>query len=179
MVSFSADFNHTPRRLRVVFLDIDGVLNSSKFWQDISAETGSDAVTWTVQDIDPRAVALLNELAPAETTRIVVSSIWRRQGLRPVRELLERAGVQARVIGVTPDFHEDYARGREIASWLRDNGDLFGVFGGPAYVVLDDDFDAGIGHGTRFVKTDVAVGLTRAAVDQALAMFAHQEKEPE
>jgi hypothetical protein len=156
------------RRPRVVFLDIDGVLNSTAWWRD------REQVSWTDEQIDPRAVAILNEIAPQETTRIVVSSTWRLMGLDRVRNVLERVGVKARVVGVTPDLREDYARGKEIALWLRDNGGRIG-----AYVVIDDDHDAGIGHGPRFIKTDVRIGLTAEHVTQARAMFDRDEAEAE
>lgn len=149
-------------RPRVVFLDIDGVLNSTQWWHD------KPHVSWTDEQIDPRAVALLNEIAPPETTRIVVSSAWRLMGRENVTRVLENVGVLARVIGVTPDLVSlgDYRRGAEIAHWLRDNGKRIG-----SYVILDDDYDAGIGHGPRFVKTDVRHGLTAEHVAEARAIL--------
>ncbi len=148
--------------VRVIFLDIDGVLNSSKWWHD------KKHVSWTDEQIDPRAVALLNELAPPKTTRIVVSSTWRLMGLSRIRDVLESVGVKARVIGVTPDLVSlgDYRRGAEIAHWLSENGERI-----DSYVILDDDFDAGIGHAPRFVKTDVALGLTMEDVAKARAIL--------
>lgn len=156
------------RKLRLVFLDIDGVLNSSKWWQE------RQHVSWTDEQIDPRAVAILNLIALSDITRIVVSSTWRMMGLQNVRNVLERVGVQARVIGVTPDLWRtegDYRRGKEISKWLEENDrDRFG-----AYIVIDDDFDAGIGHAPRFIKTDVCVGLTHDHVSIAHGMFTRDE----
>lgn len=149
---------------RIVFLDIDGVLNSTAWWRE------SKTVPHVDSQIDPRAVALLNEIAPPETTRIVVSSTWRLMGFGPVSDVLRRVGVLARVIGVTEDLSEDYARGKEIAMWL----DKHGVRDA-AYVVLDDDFDAGLGHGDRFVRTDVRRGLTPEHVAKARAILDRSE----
>lgn len=154
-------------RPRVIFLDIDGVLNSTRWWRE------REYVSWTDEQIDPRAVAILNQIAPPEKTRIVVSSTWRLMGLDRVCDVLKRVGVLARVVGVTPDLWREpnNHRGIEIASWLHDHGRHIG-----AYVVIDDDGDAGIGHAPRFVRTDVSIGLTAEHVAQALAMFERDER---
>lgn len=152
---------------RIVFLDIDGVLNSSQWWRD------KDSVPWVDCQIDPRAVDLLNRIAPPETTRIVVSSAWRLMGRQSVTDVLRRVGVKARVVGVTPDLVRlgDCRRGTEIATWLAEHGERIS-----AYVVIDDDHDAGIGHERVFIKTDFAWGLTEEHVTMAREMFESVEK---
>lgn len=155
------------RRPRVCFLDIDGVLNSTKWWMD------RRHVEWINDEIDPRAVALLNQIAPAESTRIVVSSTWRLAGLEHVRGVLESVGVQARVVDVTPDLwaeNRTECRGKEISHWLQENSHRVG-----AYVVIDDDMDAGVGHAPRFIKTHVTIGLTEEHVSLAHKIFERDE----
>lgn len=156
------DMDETVLPQRIVFLDIDGVLNSIDWMHD------KKNVAHVDDQIDPRAVDLLNELAPPETTKIVVSSTWRLMGIDNVTRDLKNAGVKAEIIGVTPDLVSlgDYRRGTEIAEWLSDNGCQ-----GASYVIIDDDHDAGIGHGERFVKTDVRTGLTAKHVAMAHAIF--------
>lgn len=145
---------------RIVFLDIDGVLNSLRWWAD------RNTISHVHPDIDPRAVELLNQLAPPKTTRIVVSSAWRLMGQKVVTEVLFRVGVKARVIGVTPDLVPlgEHLRGLEITDWLSNHHRA-------SYVVVDDDADAGVGHEGRFVKTNPVEGLTAQNVSMALKLF--------
>lgn len=157
--------------IRLLVLDIDGVLNSSAWWKD--REEFDD---WVHPEIDPRAVALLNVLAPPDRTRIVVSSTWRLMGRSSVAGILERVGVLARVVGVTPQHSGAYKRGEEIAEWL---GSRSVSEEGLPYVILDDDFDAGLGHEGKFVKTDVRVGLTSEDVAKAFALYNLQEAVPQ
>ena len=63
----------------VLFLDIDGVLNSRECW---------DRLRGLRHKIDREKVALLNEVVAATDCRIVVSSTWRKgvgQGKKGVR----------------------------------------------------------------------------------------------
>lgn len=144
-----------------MFLDIDGVMNSSQWYRDRN-------ISHNDSQIDPRTVELLNQIAPADTTRIVISSTRKVAGRKAVANLLRCAGVQARVVGVTPDLvpHGDYSRSDEIAAWLADNSDRIGT-----YVIIDDDAGAGIGHTGNFIKTDSTCGLTEQHVMMAREIF--------
>lgn len=114
--------------LKVVFLDFDGVVSTQN--------SG-----W---NIDPAKVALIDRLCQETGAQIVVSSSW-RIGETP-ESLQKILGCQSPVIGLTPWPRNDVVRGDEIRAWLKSHGrDV------EAYVILDDETDAGHGHDGHFV----------------------------
>jgi len=140
--------------MKVVFLDIDGVLNSIRFMQTARE-------SWNVADpktmIDPEAVKLLNIIAAPDDARIVISSTWRR--LWTPAEIARAMAIRGfvylhKVIGATPRVWGP--RAEEIRAWLAK------MQRRPAgFVILDDDSDAAdAGLQDHFVQTNVQIGLT-------------------
>lgn len=127
---------------RILFLDMDGVLNSHRF---MSSRT-SDAVKTpegvpfrAVYDIDPEAVARLNRLFEAiPAVEVVLSSTWRVVfPVDVVQHALEYRGFTGKIVDITPSNLPDQDgrlyrladRGDEIRKWLDDNASdaVFGV----------------------------------------------------
>ena len=112
---------------KIIFLDIDGVLNCKK---TVARNRG-------VIGIDPYLVSIFNRIIFATDAEIVLSSTWRKSKS-------SRAEIRKRVmdfIDVTPAFYDKYAvRGDEVKAWLKknikkeDEKDL-------RYAILDDDSD--------------------------------------
>lgn len=146
---------------KLLFLDIDGVLNRTKGATHIRLEAD---LVWRLGDITIRA----------GNVRIVLSSFW-REFESYVAYVLRRHGVSAPVVGRTPglptkpDWHRR-SRSAEIAEYLADWPK------GTRYVILDDRHDAAEtpGQRDRFVHTDHERGLTMADVDRAVAILLNQ-----
>ena len=118
----------------VLFLDVDGVLNSAKWF----ASQGPMSPT----EVDPRAVRRVQRIIAKTGARIVLSSSWR--GSTELEEKLRVAGVP--IDDVTPR-HRDRSRGYEIAAWLAAHPDVSN------YAILDDDADAGdFAQSGRFIR---------------------------
>jgi hypothetical protein len=151
--------------MKVVFLDFDGVLNSSTF-------IDFGVALFTADQIDARAVTILNGLLERSGAKVVVSSSWRRiHTIEALLELLRARGFTGEIVGVTPSLHLSpdgipRVRGHEIQMWLDEQPTPVERF-----VILDDDSEmAGVAH--RLVRTDPAVGLCREHAVKALAMLA-------
>ena len=111
--------------MKIIFLDIDGVLNSELHVHEMGE-------AWDGNQIDPKTVIRLNKITDATNARIVVSSSWRVcHSLEELRFILKAAGISAEIIGVTPILRSD--RANEIWEWLDNNKDI------DNYVILDDD----------------------------------------
>jgi hypothetical protein len=122
-------------------------------------------------------VGLLNEIVTRTGAKVVVSSTWRKSySVQALGKFLAWAGFVGEVIAKTPQdlprIHDGpYAtssplRGHEIQHWLDSQPKPT-----PNFVILDDDSD--MAHlSNRHVKIDLAVGLTRENVEQALRLFA-------
>ncbi|MBB2964929.1 HAD domain-containing protein [Methylobacterium sp. R2-1] len=155
----------------VLFLDIDGVLNSRECWASLRGQR---------HKIDRAKVALLNEVIAATGCRLVVSSTWRKgigQGKGGCRHILRDYGLKARFRRDwrTPEFSTDDpaapVRGTEIADWLSRNGS-------PSYAIVDDDGDMLPEQMPRFVQTSFEHGLTREHADRLIALLARTAPTP-
>lgn len=153
--------------MKVVFLDVDGVLNcSSRMGQcvQVGREVGHR------MDVD--AVQRLATLCRRTGAKVVVSSTWRIQyGGPQVRRMLHvMSGYDFRVVGETPRLPRtdgrDPSRGEEIGAWL--SRPLAPRV--EAFVILDDGNDMGP-YGPRLVQTTWELGLEDGHVDRAVALL--------
>lgn len=165
--------------MRLIFLDIDGVLNSDPFLIrqcDMSRELSQRQ--WPGGHLDPVNVARLERLVSATGARLVLSSAWRTMiSLGELYHLLlERGYTGQRFLGRTPSgirnqrFSEWVPRGAEIKEWLDDWADNAGDHV-DSYVILDDSSDMLPEQEPFFVNTDAIVGLTEEDVDRAAAIL--------
>lgn len=155
--------------MRVVFLDIDGVLNSTRFL------TAFDALAtyhrWDQPWIDTTAVGHLNLILKATGACVVISSTWRRlRDLDALTTHLKNHNLEGQVIGATPDLtyldrgDRPLWRGDEIEHWITSYPRKVD------FVILDDGRDMGrLAH--RLVQTDIAVGLTYDNALHAIALL--------
>lgn len=150
---------------KVLFLDIDGVLNSN-FWNDNHQREISDGIL-----IDEQKIKLLAQLVKKTKAKIILHSGWRvwfDDKLNPTRKeaqrLVEMLAMEGLAIdGVTPDLTTEEIRrtkrfsmvkADEILLWLKEHEDV------SAWVVLDDLDLHNIQVEEYQVKPDQRVGLT-------------------
>lgn len=147
--------------MRIVFLDFDGVLNSSEYIDWTSA-------LFTPEQIDPRAILLVNQLLIRGRAKVVVSSSWRLVRTdEEMQAILDERGFTGEIVGVTPTLHRTRdgiprGRGDEIRQWLDEHaGEVEG------FVVLDDDGGAMQPIVHRLVLTDPTKGMRESDLEQA------------
>jgi len=152
--------------MKIIFLDIDGVLNNQIFYTERSqGERNPDGVKTLGGDIDERCVALLNHLIEQTGAKVVISSTWRHSGIEYCREHLEAKGFKGEIIDVTPGLrHEGCVRGNEIHHWINKNAEMLcGSRVGAdfkEYVIFDDDGDMLLWQRNNFILVDSYCGLT-------------------
>jgi len=144
--------------MKIIFLDIDGVMNSGNH---CIALYNAGTPDFRCRRFTPQSVKALNWLLQDEEIRIVVSSTWRLSWkIDELKKHFEKEGVEVadRIIGYTPNFPRE-KRGAEIQHWLASHScDTF--------VIFDDDSDMGEVK-KRLIKTDNRVGLTMKHVRRA------------
>lgn len=142
--------------MKIVFLDFDGVLNSTLFF---IANPGAEICT--EEQVDPAAVARLNTIVSVSKADVVVSSTWRlHHDAAYLQRILDMRGFRGKVIDTTPVLHHR-VRGREIQAWLNWHPET------EKFVILDDDSD--MEHlSDRLIKTAFVNGLQDVHVGKAL-----------
>ena len=150
--------------MKVVFLDFDGVLNSTGYTRTIDPDKfGGLSIEWWAEGLDPEAVARLNTLLERTGAKVVISSSWRiNSPLTALQVLLRMRGFEGTSISKT-ELLSGAERCEEIQEWLDRHPEV------TSYVILDDNTDAEIeGH---FIHTDMRVGLTDADVEEAIEIL--------
>ncbi len=154
---------------KIIFLDIDGVLNPSyfenslfKMWKNSEGKIKSkDEYGQLFFDQNVMALRLLIGQTGA---KIVLSSTWRMAGIEAIQKMWIHRALPGEVIGVTPILRtpNDNIRGHEIDQYMEER-DFWG-----RYVIIDDNDDMLKIQKHYFVKTDSNFGLTmedaRAAI---------------
>lgn len=161
---------------RVIFLDIDGVLNSN-FWDADHQKEIRDGVL-----IDIDKIQLLGRLVRNTKAKIILHSGWRfwfDSDLKPLRkesDYLQRQLQQEGLViaGITPDHSTEeirkskkfsFVKAGEILTWLREHKEV------GQWIVIDD-LDL---HNSEIeihqLRTDPDIGLTAEDVDKAEKML--------
>lgn len=157
------------RGRRIIFLDIDGVLNDSRYIDAVleryerEGVEPPDVVSALAAILDPVRVERLNRIVAATGAEVVAATSW-REALTDaeLNEALRRRGFASIVVDRTPEGPT--GRGRQIAAWLEKQDDVDG------FVILDDDDDMEpVAH--RAVRTDHMRGLTDEDEERAIAML--------
>lgn len=169
--------------MKVIFLDIDGVLNS-------------DRTLYEYTSLEDDLILNLKEIVDCTGAKIILSSSWRTL-FSPMAKLMDkfdRYGLH--ISGMTPNgvekrFVEDkgykptnkyldtkviwdendqrvrvqttHDRGSEIMFWLEKHRNV------ESFVILDDeDFDIKEYYDKQFIKTSYSTGLTKQDVEKAI-----------
>jgi len=145
--------NNTPETDRVIFLDIDGVLNCQVFYDRVGHK-GEERL----RNICSQRIDWLNDLCEKINANVVISSTWRLgQSVAQLQEVLNEAGAKFRVIDKTPDMRgKGIVRGNEIYLWLQENRD----YEFKDYVIIDDNSDMLLWQQRNFFHVDSYSGLT-------------------
>ena len=183
--------------MKVIFLDIDGVLNSEDWFKRRFEETDKDIVhsQYPFYEFDKGLVQNLNRIIKETGAKVVVSSTWRLgRSVEELQEILEKVGFEGKVIDKTPHFGGvggfgyTIPRGCEIEWWLKEHGyrrinwskerlrEELQKSKVKNYVILDDDSDMLLGQREHFVHTSWKSGLSDYATEKAInTLKAHPE----
>lgn len=160
--------------MKIIFLDIDGVLNQNNGKYAYNDECGSTG-------IDPNCVNRLNKILKKTRAKIVIISAWRYMIIRGAMEikgfsyLLQTHGLlKNRIFDyIAKDLtnsSDDMSRGLLISQWVEKykSKKLNKIHRLTHYVVIDDK-DLGISaQGHPFIQTNPITGLTDENVEEAI-----------
>lgn len=169
--------------MKILFLDVDGVLNSQETFRkrhaayEAAKAEDAEAVlnehAFPLGHLDTDLIERLNVICERTGCHIVVSSTWRiTRTPEEVAELLTQKGFRyGNVVIDRTGRNADDRRGGEIQDWLDKHPEV------THYVILDDDTADIIGdytdkkHPNNFVHTDHKLGLQDADVERAILIL--------
>jgi len=166
--------------LKLVFLDIDGVFNSTAWYKKRSKSFDLK----DEKEFDPNCVKIFNTLIEKVNPKIVVSSSWRTGKLSYLIDLFNMVGIKGEIIGETPQLRgknfTNVPRGCEIKEYLsKRNFPILFKYAEEMgittdienYVIIDDDSDMLYEQRNNFVHTSVETGITEKDVELALKIL--------
>ena len=140
--------------MKIIFLDVDGVLNSVQDRFSTKLETR-------------KHILFLRHIVNKADAEIVLSSSWRICGLLPKLCRILRE-YNLRISDITPYILDGASRGREIRAWLDDHTGI------ESFVILDDeDFDIVNMFPDNIVKTNSEVGLQKEDAEKCIAILSN------
>lgn len=164
--------------MKVIFLDFDGVLNSSASFLMESRKKRALALTSPEEAKEYRVNATFSEVCASNfqyildkcpEVKIVISSTWRMQHtMEELTRQLDNYGIDSsRVIGKTPRacsgrLFLPAPRGDDISEYLESHPEV------TDYVILDDNSDMTV-HMDKLVKTTWLDGLTLSVAATVIA----------
>lgn len=172
--------------MKVIFLDIDGVLNTEVFQRaffgilgrlNIERPEAKKIAKAELRDeygimFDPMAVDMLEWIIKDTGAKIVISSTWRMSGLTIMQEMWKHRNLPGEIIDITPNHMRrtgsTLQRGKEIQEWLDANPV-------ESYVIIDDDADMEPEQLPFFVQTDYQYGLTPNDANKCVAILGKLE----
>lgn len=142
---------------RVLFLDVDGVLNTN-----------------AARGLDSRMLDMVAVLCARSQCSVVVSSTWRKYPHMRARLWPELEKRSITILDSTPELHSfngtvwtDGTRGQEISAWLK-------RFPSNCHYVVLDDADVPE-HANHLVRVNADTGLTIPDINRAMVFFLEQK----
>ena len=146
--------------MNIIFLDIDGVLNSHRKLKEVYERTHKPHSGYNYP-FDEICLSNLKVLVELTNSKLVITSSWRKdkKGINKIIETLKEYELDQHIIGYTPILNKP--RGIEIQEYLNQ------LDYNPNFIILDDDTDMEnlIDY---LIKTNIKVGLTEENVEEAI-----------
>jgi len=152
--------------MKVIFLDIDGVLNAVDYQCSLHylyrSKVHAGICEYPIpmgevrdelgQYFDPRCINYLEAITNYTDAKLVISSTWRKSGIDFIKKLWADRCLPGEIVGLTPVLN--MKRGEEIAEYLRQHDYITN------YCIIDDDVDMLLEQRLNFVNTNGLFGIT-------------------
>lgn len=162
---------------KVLFLDLDGVLNTARWHSQAKGDELQDEYGYK---FDPIAVTNLAKIIDETGADIVISSSWKSFGFSELADMWSERGLPGILIDITPNTVSDELllnadldhmeifsiRGMEIKEWLDTKGKKVSH-----YAIIDDMDNFLPEQHPYFVQTNPEVGITEEDSEQAIMIL--------
>ena len=159
---------------RYLFLDIDGVLNTTSYAMACQWKYGRIADR-DGAFFDPYTVENLKHIIETISIKIVISSSWRMDGINRIKKLWQNRNMPGEIFDITPTIDDSHStivkgkRGTEIEMWLRENPIKQGI--PDTYAIIDDEDDVLPSQANHLFITDEENGLTEELAEKIIEIL--------
>lgn len=157
--------------MKLLFLDVDGVLNSTKFSNELTNDKLEKykSLSFPLDSFDYRAIELVNYIIDNTDSKLVISSDWRFDD--ELEPCLKYHGLKYDIYGKTP-YDKHYRRNIEIETFILNEKNNV-----ESYCIIDDidDWfnDEQLKH---MIKTSISEGLTKELADNAIKILNDEQE---
>lgn len=149
--------------MKLIFLDVDGVLNSQDYIVKEHDRLGHEAYVRVYLNqggipFDPKCINFLKYIIDNTDALICVSSTWRLSKDQKERLNVTLGNYANRIIGYTPYLGIEKGRGLEIEQFLTNLKEIKCPL--ENYIILDDDKDMTEEQMEHLILTNYKTGLT-------------------
>lgn len=154
--------------MNIIFLDVDGVLNSTTKLIEIYNKTNKPHSLYSYP-FDEKCLSNLQSLVKQTNSKLVITSTWRKttEGITKLINTLSKYKLDKEIIGITPILNKK--REIEIKTFLSN------LNYNPNFVILDDNCDMG-SLLPFLIKTNIKTGLTKENVEEAILKLNKNQK---
>ena len=131
---------------KIIFLDIDGVLNTKEWHSRMTKDTPKDEYGYA---FDPVAVANLAHIIEETGATIVISSSWKFYGVPKLRQMWKIRKLPGTILDITPKHKGEVSN----------------------YVIIDDFDDLLPEQEDHAVLTDSLIGITDFDAKKAIMIL--------
>ena len=163
-----------PKYEKIIFLDIDGVLNTGRFTYPQWLIQGDAIEDADGHFFDAECIAQLSRILEATKAQIVISSAWRWRGLKKLRALWQNRKIEGDIVDITPTVYglktiqkprfDLILRGDEINDWLNQNATK-------QFVIIDDIDDFAADLQPFYCQTENDKGITKEVADKIIRLL--------
>lgn len=163
------------KHLVILFLDLDGVINSSDL-----TDTTITCIPGTFESFQPPLCSVVNQFINQHGFKVVLSTAWRNHYTMEQLKIFfkEYLKIDCEIIDKTsnddldPNYYKENnwdrnrlprERGLQITQWLEANKHL----NVKSYFILDDSLDASYGHCKHYFRVNNQRGFDELAKQQA------------
>lgn len=154
--------------MKIIFLDIDGVLNSQQFAREVGWGgffTEEDVVSWDNVKWVPENVDLLKQIVEKTSAEIVIHSTWACSfSVNKFKEMFELYNYPD--IPIRALTNNKISRSERIMNYIKEHNIT-------NYIIIDDlnkrYFDIALHE--RLISTDMETGITKYEVNKAIDLL--------
>lgn len=172
-----ASMQERKRVKKILFLDIDGPLNTNR---NISKNKATGFRDRFGDVFNPIAVDNLSRIVSDTSAEIVISSSWKFFGLDEMKEMWKKRKLAGKVIGITPNSISDEMllnanldemdglcfKGVEIKEWLSKNGEQV-----KNYAIIDDENNFLPEQQSHLVQINPEYGISKEDAEKAIRIL--------